>query len=310
MTRDLLKRVPGQSLIEKLLEEWDAGRIRPGDHPGTVVIDEESRGWYWGVLGERRVAEQLARLDHTWTVLHSLPVGAGRGDIDHVAIGPSGVYTLNTKYSPGAAVWVAGRGLLVGGEKQHLYLRASMAENARTTSVLSEAAGFAVPVRSLIVFVAPRSVTVRETPGWDGAELEVIADARLVDALNRRPREMSDEQLSRVLDAALRPETWHRTRHESRPGRQLALEFDALREAVGPALDSTRTVASRPAPGRPSRRPARRPAPVRVAERTPRPPRRRPSSRRRSATGGLIRLATGAAGLFALWFYFTNIYGR
>jgi hypothetical protein len=39
-----------------------------------------------------------------WTVLHSVPVGTGSTDIDHIAIGPAGVFTLNTKYSPHPSV--------------------------------------------------------------------------------------------------------------------------------------------------------------------------------------------------------------
>src|SRR6187402_2325790 len=97
LTRDLAQRVPGQSLIEQLLVEWDQGHIRLGEMPGTVVIDEDARGWYWGVLGERRTASLLSTLDHQWTVLHSVPVGSGKTDIDHVAIGPGGVFTINTK---------------------------------------------------------------------------------------------------------------------------------------------------------------------------------------------------------------------
>lgn len=34
-------------------------------------------------------------------ILHSIPVGTGRGDIDHVVIGPPGVFTINTKHHPG-----------------------------------------------------------------------------------------------------------------------------------------------------------------------------------------------------------------
>ena len=53
----------------------------------------------------------LAQLGPEWTVLHSVPVGRGKSDIDHIAIGPPGVFTINTKFSPGKDVWVAGRGM-------------------------------------------------------------------------------------------------------------------------------------------------------------------------------------------------------
>jgi len=241
LTRDLVQRTPGQSLIEKLMSEWDAGRIRVGEHPDQVVIDEDARGWYWGVLGERRVAERLSALGSQWTVLHSVPIGTGTTDVDHVAIGPSGVYTINTKYSSGAKVWVAGRGLYVNGTSQAQYLRKAMVELTRATKLLSEAAGFAVPVYSAVVFVAPHSLTTKAPPGWDGVTLEVMPDHELP-ALATRRREMSDEQLTRVLDVALLPGTWHRTPRDTQPGDHYAKEFDALRAAVGPGLEVTREV--------------------------------------------------------------------
>lgn len=62
---------------------------------------------------------------------------------------------------------------------------------------------------------------------------------------------VSDDQRNRIMEAAMRPEVWHTSPVDSVPGRHLGREFDALREAVGPALDSTRPDAvvaqSRPA---------------------------------------------------------------
>jgi hypothetical protein len=83
-----------------------------------------------------------------------------------------------------------------------------MAELQRASTALSRAAGFAVPVFSALVFVDPASLTVKAPPGWDGTDLHVISDDELLPLLTRR-REMSDEQLTTVMDAALRAETWH-----------------------------------------------------------------------------------------------------
>ncbi|MFI6843631.1 nuclease-related domain-containing protein [Kitasatospora sp. NPDC050467] len=40
-----------------------------------------------------------------WKVLHEVPLPSG-ADIDHVAIWPPGVFTVNSKHHPGATVWV------------------------------------------------------------------------------------------------------------------------------------------------------------------------------------------------------------
>lgn len=261
------------------------------------------RGWYWGVLGEQRVAATLSTLDPEWTVLHSVPVGAGSTDIDHIAIGPAGVFTLNTKYSPDSKVWTAGRGLMVNGESQAHYLRNSMAELQRASTALSQAAGFAVPVFSALVFVDPASLTVKAPPGWDGTDLNVVSERGLLPLLTRR-REMSDEQLTTVMDAALRAVTWHRSPQPSRPGLHLTQEFQALRDAVGPALESTRPAVAAAYTSRPvTRRPVRTRTPSRRPARSSR-------RRRRSIGEELFRLVVPFAGLFAAWYYFANIYGK
>jgi hypothetical protein len=304
LTHDLAQRAPGHSLIEKLLDEWNQGRIHFGDQPDTVEIDENARGWYWGVLGEQRVAATLSTLGPEWTVLNSVPVGAGNTDIDHIAIGPAGVFTLNTKYSPGAKVWAAGHGLLVSGKHRERYLRNSLLERTRAATALSSAAGFAVPVESAIVFVDPAKLTIEAPPLWDNTALHVVSESGLLPLLTSR-RELSDEQLTTVMDAALRAETWHRSPQPSRPGTHLTQEFQALRDAVGPALETTRPVVAAAYSSQPV---ARRPVRARTPSRRPaRSSRRR---RRRSIGEELFRLVVPFAGLFAAWYYFANIYGK
>jgi hypothetical protein len=157
-----------------------------------------------------------------------------------------------------------------------------------------------VPVFSALVFVDPASLTVKAPPGWDGTDLHVVSERGLLPLLTRR-RELSDEQLTTVMDAALRAGTWHRSPQPSRPGAHLTQEFQALRDAVGPALETTRPDAA--ASSRPATRPART-----------RPISRRParSSRRRQRSIGeeLFRLMIPVAGLFALWFCLTNVFGK
>jgi len=103
---DLRQRVPAHSLIEQLLRESDAGRIWLEDDEAHLA--EKVLSWYWGVLGERRVAAHLARLGPEWCVLHSIPIGTKGKDIDHLVIGPPGVFAINTKDHRGKRIWAAG----------------------------------------------------------------------------------------------------------------------------------------------------------------------------------------------------------
>ncbi|MGE5636736.1 MAG: nuclease-related domain-containing protein [Nocardioidaceae bacterium] len=57
----------------------------------------EAGRWGVGVASERAVAGQLRRLERRgWLVLHDLEK-RGRGNLDHVAAGPGGVFAIETK---------------------------------------------------------------------------------------------------------------------------------------------------------------------------------------------------------------------
>lgn len=76
-----------------------------------------ARRWKYGAAGERDVARALRRLPRSWTVVHD--IDRGRGNVDHIAIGPRGVFTIETKLhhagnrelaqARGHATWLARR---------------------------------------------------------------------------------------------------------------------------------------------------------------------------------------------------------
>jgi hypothetical protein len=73
----------------------------------------ETRAWRRGAVGERRTARLLGRLErHGWAVLHDLAVPGSRANIDHLAIGPGGVFVVDSKLytgrlhlAPGGSLW-------------------------------------------------------------------------------------------------------------------------------------------------------------------------------------------------------------
>ncbi|MFC9560398.1 NERD domain-containing protein [Agromyces sp. NPDC056965] len=211
---DLRGRVPAHSVIEKLIELDGAG------------LHAEQYSWHSGAIGERYVAELLSRLGPEWTVLHSVPVGVDGSDIDHVLIGPPGVFTINTKHHPGGRVWVAGRGLRVNNQPKH-YLSNAAHEAARAERLLSRASGLSVEVVGIIVIVGA-SVTVKAPPHSDSAQIGVIPAAALLQTVQVR-RAYSDEQLARIVAAAVRPETWSsaRPKRSADPASLLA-EFERI----------------------------------------------------------------------------------
>ena len=63
----------------------------------VLGVKTDERAWRVGAKGEEKVASELAKLDARWRVLHAVEVGENGSDIDHVVIGPPGVFTLNAK---------------------------------------------------------------------------------------------------------------------------------------------------------------------------------------------------------------------
>jgi hypothetical protein len=54
--------------------------------------------WRRGAAGERRTAQLLGPLErHGWVVLHDLAVPHSRANIDHLVIGPGGVFVIDSK---------------------------------------------------------------------------------------------------------------------------------------------------------------------------------------------------------------------
>jgi nuclease-like protein len=58
--------------------------------------------WRRGAAGERRTARLLDPLErHGWAILHDLAVPGSRANIDHLVIGPGGVFVIDSKHYRG-----------------------------------------------------------------------------------------------------------------------------------------------------------------------------------------------------------------
>jgi hypothetical protein len=58
--------------------------------------------WRRGATSEQRTARLLSQLErHGWAILHDLAVPGSRANIDHLAIGPAGVFVIDSKQYQG-----------------------------------------------------------------------------------------------------------------------------------------------------------------------------------------------------------------
>ena len=202
---DLARNVPGASASAR-------ARALRREHPlltgGAAMLGFRTPAQQFaaGARGERTVGRQLSRwaARDGWHVLHAVPVGRRGADIDHVVIGPFGVVTVNTK-TTGTAVWVGEYGLTIGGKPVD-YLRKSRYEAGRAARLLHRATGLEVPVRSAIVFVGARKVTIR---GGGPADVAVLPNSRaLRHWLHKQPPALPPDQVEAIYQAARQPTSW------------------------------------------------------------------------------------------------------
>ena len=172
---------------------------------GVSPLGREAQPWYVGALGELEIARRLEALGPGWYVLHSVPVGSGSSDLDHVVIGPAGVFTINTKHHRGQNVWVGGRRILVNGQRTD-HLRNAAYEAKRASKLLSVAARMLVDVTPIVAIVGARRMTVRERP----YDVAVLHDHELVRWLQRHPVTLTPQQVEHLAAVAAQPAAWKR----------------------------------------------------------------------------------------------------
>ncbi|WP_162138954.1 nuclease-related domain-containing protein [Gryllotalpicola ginsengisoli] len=220
-------RVPAASVIVQCLSAQAEARQRGwfGKLVGASPLTDESRKWYVGALGELRVARELDKLGPEWTVLHAIPAGARGRDIDHLVVGPGGVFTINTKCHEEARVWVAGAHLRVNGVTKPYVLR-SRDEATDASLALSRATGANVSVRGVIAFVAPKQLDIKSEPD----DVSIVSDRGLLRFLRRQRAVLSASMCAAIVAAAEQRATWRGA--GSGPTTVDRTRFDHLRDEV------------------------------------------------------------------------------
>jgi Nuclease-related domain len=172
-----------------------------------LAVRTEERDFRVGASGEAEVAWRLRKLGPPgWHVIHSVPVGNAGSDIDHVVIGPAGVFTVNTKHHRAGRVWVAEGTVMVNG-RETWYVRNARFEAARAARMLSAGCGLPVVVRPVIVVVGAR-LTIRQRP----VDVAVLDARAFVRWLRRQPATLPPDKVERIFEVARRDTTWRTVR--------------------------------------------------------------------------------------------------
>ncbi|TYC71366.1 nuclease-related domain-containing protein [Streptomyces sp. CB01881] len=201
---DLSLNAPGAGLESMLLQEEQSHNIwvrlvakvtrNPLATPTTLL----------GLEGERIVGAALEPLRASgWKVLHGVPLPSG-SDIDHVVIGPPGVFTINTKHHPDATVRVGDKMVSVN-RNSFPYLANAEFEASRTTGLLEEWCGFEVPVHPVIAVVGARKIS------HDGASpVLVVAGEQIASNLPSAPTRLTPRHVDMVFRVARHRQVWSR----------------------------------------------------------------------------------------------------
>lgn len=201
-----------------------------------------------GAEGEAETARALAALPPGWTVLHDLRwPGRRLANVDHVAIGPSGIFVIDSKN------WT-GRITTSGGTlRQNGYNREKTVAGAADAAlaVAEQAGGYAPFVHGVITFTGRDDVSA-----WC-RDVAVCCTANLVPMLQGWPARLTPEHVADAslrLDLAMRSATEPSSPPRSRPvpPSQQSLVRSAFDAATRPPAPRRRTGRSSPRRREPS----------------------------------------------------------
>ena len=124
---------------------------------------QHQRAWARGAEGEEKLARKLERWtnEHGVVLLHDRRMPQGRGNIDHIAVGPSGVTVIDAKRYRGRIAVERRGGLLrtrtehlrVGGRERTKLVDGVLAQVEAVRQVLSGSGHATAPVRAALSFV-------------------------------------------------------------------------------------------------------------------------------------------------------------
>jgi hypothetical protein len=162
-------------------------RFQPG--PDAVA-------WRQGAVGERRTARLLAGLERQgWVVLHDLAVPGSRANIDHLVVGPGGVFVIDSKQYRGRLQLDPSGRLWHGRYPLARTLEAVSFEADRAARVLTDPDVVVVPVVAVHDAQVPWCKVV--TQG-----VPVVAARRLPSMLRSLPAVLEPERIRVLVDQA------------------------------------------------------------------------------------------------------------
>jgi hypothetical protein len=236
----LRAREAGYSAVRACLKSQSSAtpRGRLAIFLGLSPLHQDARLAYNDAIGAFATAAQLDQLSDDWTVLNSVPLGSGESELDHIVIGPGGVFVLATRNYRGRKVRAGGNILAVDGHKTD-EIRALRYAERRATDVLRQALGAHVPISPVIVVADCASLTIEAK----APAVPVLNLDRIPRWFHNRDRVLSATAVTRIVEVAQRDSTWNPVGEPLGDGLRCAQRFDRLRREVEAAHVRARQLA-------------------------------------------------------------------
>ncbi|HSL57255.1 MAG TPA: nuclease-related domain-containing protein, partial [Acidimicrobiales bacterium] len=144
--------------------------------------------------GEEITANVLNDLPDTYVVLHDVAMPGSRANLDHVVVGPTGVFTVETKHY-GANVDIQRGVARSRGRSLDGVVRQAERQATAVTAIVGVEVTPLVVVHGAQVSVSPK----RATPVVDGVMF--CSTRRLVARITERPTVLAPDVVDRVADS-------------------------------------------------------------------------------------------------------------
>ena len=164
---------------------------------------QHEQSWLTGAEGERRVGKMLEDLAPNGVrVVHDRAVLASKANIDHIAVSPTGIYVIDTKFHEGKRVELKaplfGRARLRVGGRENTKLVTGM---AKQVSTVREAIGIDVQVTPVVCFLAATWPMFGKSFSIDGVR---VCGPKVLRRWLTRPGNLSPATVDETFRAILR----------------------------------------------------------------------------------------------------------
>ena len=123
--------------------------------------------------------------------------------IDHLIVGPAGVFAVSTHRHPRGRAWVGRHGIGVNAQPT-AYVRTARTETQLVAERLEAAAEAPVAVQTAIVFVDLGRLDLQDMP----SDVHVTERGDFVKWLRAQPKQLDSASVDRIFNLARRRSTW------------------------------------------------------------------------------------------------------